>query len=100
MTTVGLGYGEEDAPRDVVLLTERGATVVAEDNYPQNMEHQSRMILDNLYETSQGQPGQAIDVDELVRSGMIGGPGIVRAGLNRLVALGYAEKARMGQEPG
>ena len=92
----GVGFGDVDG--DVVLLTERGAAVVANPaQWPRRAEHQSRIVLQALYELSGGQPGVAIDVDALVMSGNVGGPGITRQALNRLVDMGFAQKAEMGQ---
>ena len=91
----GVGFGDVDG--DVVLLTERGAAAVATNNFPKNARHQNKMILEALYEESGGQAGVAVDVDALVMSANIGGPGIVRIGLNQLVDMGFAQKAEMGQ---
>ena len=92
----GVGFGDIDG--DVVLLTERGAAVIVNPaQWPRRAEHQSRIVLQGLYEMSGGQPGVAVDVDALVMSGSLGGPGITRQALNRLVDMGFAQKAEMGQ---
>jgi hypothetical protein len=92
----GVGFGQIDG--DVVLLTERGAAVVVNPaQWPRRAEHQSRIVLRALYEMSGGQPGVAVDVDALVMSGNVGGPGITRQALNRLVDMGFAQKAAMDQ---
>ena len=90
----GPGYGDIDA--DQVLLTETGARAVSTPGvWPKNAEHQVRMVLHQVYKLSGGTPGVAIDLDHLVQSGSIGGPGIVRRALNRLVDFGFVEKLEM-----
>ena len=91
---VGIGLGDIDA--DQVLLTENGARAVSTPGvWPRNAEHQTRMVLEKVYELSGGTPGVALDLDIVVMSGNIGGPGIVRRALNRLVDYGFVEKLEM-----
>ena len=71
-----LEMGDIDA--DQVLLTENGARAISTPGvWPKNAEHQTRMVLEAVYNLSGGTPGVALDLDIVIYSGNIGGPGIV-----------------------
>ena len=94
----GLGIGQDEGRQNVVVLTDVGVAVANGTRpAPQTMNPTALKVLSVIHHFANGQPGNPVDLQEIIRTIGTGGPMLANESLDRLEQYGYIQRAIVGE---